>query len=119
MKKIKIVLKKKSDFLEYHKILWNGIIKYIKEHGLLEGYSNGYKIKKKVYKELFQGEPIQDCCFGCEYTKFTEKPTCSGCLFEITQSCLDGNWVGFFNLSTSETAISFATKILNFPVKKS
>jgi len=113
----------KEEYVEYHKLLWQGIIDYINEYGVYGDWGGNHNyIKMFVFNCLFcfTGDGY-GYCFGCLYKQSKKR----GCLFEIKNwcngtnpTCLDGIWYKFLETTNKEDAIKYAEQIRDFPVKE-
>ena len=111
----------KADHVKYHRILWQGIIDYIHENGLVD--VDVVDIKHIVFKRLFVSS-IAGYCFGCTYRCKYKK-----CCFNISEDCngranqcLNGLYGKFCTTVEEEIndakAIHIAEKIRDFKVRR-
>ena len=123
---MKIVLKTKRNYVKYHRLLWNEIIKYINEHDVSECISVDHdscsSIKVIVFNKLFDNNISNICnyCFGCQYSELQNGDCCKHCLFQFKNfnSCLGGIYSKFEHATTNKEAIKYATIIRDFPIRK-
>ena len=116
MRKIKHIKKTASNYLYWHKIFWNRIIKNIEIDKFLAFNISYKKMKRFTFDEMFDCK-ILDYCFGCEWN---DGHACFGCLFDAdnTQLCLNGHWKLYREAKTKEEAVEYAKLIRDFPVKE-
>lgn len=109
MKKITRKPRTKAEYVKYHKILWNEIIRLLKKGK----YDTGFGIKRYAFNNKFLCN-IVACCFGCEWVKRKHSQGgCRKCFFKVVTPCLDEIWDKFDN----KPRIVLAKKIRDFPVK--
>lgn len=114
-------------YYRYHKILWNAIIRLIREHKRKKQWLFSSQIKEIAFNKTFSFE-IEVYCFPCVWSIENGSVDCSySCLLKCKNyssniyKCLDGVYQRFQNATWEDNyneAIKLASKIRDMPMKK-